>query len=100
MADLPPDSAADIARAWDVVDDIEHTRDLFAERIDVERLLKAAGFEAANHRWVWLWTFEERNLVFTIHKDGIVVPITDARWLVGRIREYGLLPRRPDVVQD
>ena len=93
MPDGPP--VDDVERAWAVVEDVEGEVAPWVERLDIERLLRAAQFVASEYTWGWMWEHRQHNLKYPTYKGTDRSPTTAARWLVGEVKQLGLLPGRP-----
>ena len=63
-------------------------------RLDVESLLRMTRFEVTEYPGMRLWEHSHYDLKYVTYTDADRSPTTYAKWLVGEVRRWGLLPER------
>lgn len=76
------------ARAQVTLEDIEREEGRNAERIDVERLLKVAGFQHTQYGNVRTY-YHEAGVTVSVHQDSQHIPVGTASWIAAQVRRLG-----------
>ena len=92
MSNDVPSVDAEKARA--IAEDVEGEVEPWVERMDIETLLRIAQFVPTEYSWGWMWENQQHNLKYPTYKGTNRSPTTDARWLVGEVKRFGLFPKQ------